>query len=398
MLMAAGRRFRDPWLSKVLALAFTVKLASSFIPYAVGNHLYNGVVDAHSYDRQATKLVHLWWHGDFNTHTGQKLIGTGFIVLVTTAIYFIIGPNFVGGFIFFSWLGFWGLYLLYRAFRIALPNYDHRRYAKLIFFLPSLLFWSSNLGKEPWMILSIGFVALGAAKLFAHEHGAFLWLAAGLTGTAMVRPHITVLTLARVRRLPASRRHGARATPLTPIYTTLGILVLIIGGVIVLNQAKSFFRVDSVNSKSVNHVLDTAGVRSLGGGSGFTPTRVHSPTDLPRAALTVLARPFPWEAHNAQALGTSLESVFLMFLFLASWGRVKQLPRVMFREAYVGFAVTYILLFVYAFSAFGNFGLLVRERIQVLPFVFVLLALPKPAPRGSLTVAAMGSRPKVLAR
>jgi hypothetical protein len=45
----------------------------------------------------------------------------------------------------------------------------------------------------------------------------------------------------------------------------------------------------------------------------------------------------------------------------------------------VVFAVIYTLVFVYAFSTIGNFGILVRQRVQVYPLFFVLLALPKPA-------------------
>ena len=34
-------------------------------------------------------------------------------------------------------------------------------------------------------------------------------------------------------------------------------------------------------------------------------------------------------------------------------------------------------MFAYAFSAIANFGILTRERVQVLPFLFVPLSLPK---------------------
>ena len=45
---------------------------------------------------------------------------------------------------------------------------------------------------------------------------------------------------------------------------------------------------------------------------------------------------------------------------------------------YVMFSLIYTLVFVYAFSAIGNFGILVRQRVQVYPVFFVLLALEKP--------------------
>jgi hypothetical membrane protein len=40
-------------------------------------------------------------------------------------------------------------------------------------------------------------------------------------------------------------------------------------------------------------------------------------------------------------------------------------------------ALTAILLFVIAFSTLGNFGLLVRERVMILPLVLVPLCLAR---------------------
>jgi hypothetical protein len=38
-----------------------------------------------------------------------------------------------------------------------------------------------------------------------------------------------------------------------------------------------------------------------------------------------------------------------------------------------------VLAFIFAFGTIGNFGILARERSQVMPYIFVLLALPKAA-------------------
>jgi hypothetical protein len=47
----------------------------------------------------------------------------------------------------------------------------------------------------------------------------------------------------------------------------------------------------------------------------------------------------------------------------------------------VTFVVVYGLLFVVAFSSIGNFGIIARERVQLLPFFLVLLAAPGVAAR-----------------
>ena len=83
-------------------------------------------------------------------------------------------------------------------------------------------------------------------------------------------------------------------------------------------------------------------------------------------------RPFPWEAHNAQALASALEGAFLGGLFVLSRRRLYGVPAALRASPYVVFAVVYAVLFAVAFSSFSNLGILARERVQMLPFLVVL--------------------------
>jgi hypothetical protein len=49
-------------------------------------------------------------------------------------------------------------------------------------------------------------------------------------------------------------------------------------------------------------------------------------------------------------------------------------------------------LLIVALSSIGNFGLLVRERSQMLPFLLVLLSVPPPAPNSEVAVPARPNR------
>jgi hypothetical protein len=97
---------------------------------------------------------------------------------------------------------------------------------------------------------------------------------------------------------------------------------------------------------------------------------------MPWATVSVLFRPFVFEAHNAQAMLAALEGTTLLALLAR---RVRDLGphlRNIRNEPYLILCIVYVLLFVYAFSSFSNFGILTRQRVQVLPFVLVFLALP----------------------
>ena len=143
-------RESDPGTFRLLFLALIVKLAGAVARYYVAFSVYGGAADAARYHRAGVELAGGFRHLDF---AGVHLrTGTSFIENITGLVYALIGPSKMGGFVFFSWLGFWGLFLFYRAFTIAVPVGRRRSYALLLFFLPSLVFWPSSIGKEAWMM------------------------------------------------------------------------------------------------------------------------------------------------------------------------------------------------------------------------------------------------------
>jgi len=108
--------------------------------------------------------------------------------------------------------------------------------------------------------------------------------------------------------------------------------------------------------------------------------------------VTILFRPFPFEVHNAQAAITALESSLLLCLTLARRRAIWHAVRHLRRWPYVAFILVYSGLFVVAFSSIANFGILARERTQLLPFFLVLLAVPASRPRPAATPAASPER------
>jgi hypothetical protein len=73
--------------------------------------------------------------------------------------------------------------------------------------------------------------------------------------------------------------------------------------------------------------------------------------------------------------------MMLLVLTLAAWPRLSGLPTLLRRNPWLVFAVVYTLAFVIAFSGFSNFGILARQRVLMIPFFLVLLALPRPLPK-----------------
>jgi hypothetical protein len=127
----------------------------------------------------------------------------------------------------------------------------------------------------------------------------------------------------------------------------------------------------------VNAQLNNAEGRTQEAGSVFTPFNMSNPANVVPAFLTVVYRPFPFEASSVVSLVSSMEGVFLLVLTWRARSGLRSLFRSMRREPYVAYCVGVLLTLVYAFSALSNFGILSRQRTQLLPFYLALLCLPE---------------------
>ncbi|HEX2699736.1 MAG TPA: hypothetical protein VHM89_05970 [Acidimicrobiales bacterium] len=376
MLRRAVRREPDPTVGRIIVVAFFVKLAVAFLNQAVAFIVYGGIADASGYHNQGVRYSEAFRSGHFGLAKNGEL-GRRFINAVTGYLYTITGPSKFGGYLVFAWFGFWGLYLFYRAFVVAVPEGDHRRYAYLVFLLPSLLFWTSAIGKEAWMTLALGTTSMGAALLLTRRRGGLALVAAGLIASGLCRPHIGVLAFIALMAGYLVRR-SSTSSRLGPLATLSGLAFLLAIGSVLGSQFAKHFDLASLDASAVQSTLQTAEEQTAGGGSGFTTAQLPWPLAVPG----ILVRPLPVEAHNVQTLASSVEGTGMLVLFVASRKRLKAALRRLLANPYVLLAAVYSLSFLLAFASFRNFGTLARERVQVFPLVLVLFAFPpltKPA-------------------
>lgn len=381
ILRRAARIDPDPTIYKVLLLAFAAKMIGTFLRYAVTFEVYANRADATGYHGAGVRLAEAFREGprEFSLVSQvelPELTGTPFVGLVTMIVYLIIGPSQLGGFIVFSWLSFWGMFWFYRAAVVAFPEANHRRYAVLLFFLPTMIYWPSSIGKESWMIFTMGLATYGVALVLKHKPLGYVTTALGLAGTAMVRPHVTVLIFMSLLFAYILRRRSWQESRMGPFGKFMGVAVLLVAGGLILTQAASFFGLDEVSGQSVDSVFERTEQQSGQGGSEFEGARPSSPLQFPVAMLAVLFRPYLWEAGNAQAMIAALEGTLLLVLFGASLGRLVRVPSYLFRVPYIAYCLAFVVMFVFAFSSIGNFGIMTRQRTQVFPFLLVLLAIP----------------------
>ena len=379
-LAREARREREPRLFRLLLSALILKLGGAVVRHQIGYRAYRGG-DAEAYHQAGIRVAKRFRAGDV-TGGLDSWTGTNFIRLTTGAVYSVIGPSRIGGFFVYSWLGFWGLVSFRRAFARAVPEGSTRSYERLLLFSPSLLYWPSGIGKDAWMLLSLGLGADGASRALSTGERKGLGLAAGgMSLASIVRPHVAGAMGVSFAGAHLLRGPRPRAVPLVAF---VGLLSA---------WASRYLRRFQIDTRSgFRAVLDRVVARTSRGGSTFSPpaSQAPAPAQAPLAAGTVLFRPHVLEAHNRRADLAAAEDAVLLLLSLGRLRWTVSALRSSRRQPYVAFALACAGLLVGAFSAIANFGILARQRTQILPFYFVLLSIP---PRDRRHGDSLRSRP-----
>lgn len=241
---------------------------------------------------------------------------------------------------------------------------------------PSLALWLGAISKEVPAVLGIALVLSGILRPLGRSTG-FVSVAAGLLITATTRPHVAavvagaVVVYAATSAALVSQSFGRRVAILT------GAVVFGLGSVF---GTAAFFGIDPSPS-GFQEVRDDVAPGTDQGDSDIEPRPVRTPVDVPIASANVLLRPLPHETTNVASLLQSLETMALLgfAVLLLSQRRLRSKNRLYgaarrYVQALRVLAVSYLLLFVYAFSGMYNLGLMSRQRTQATLFVFLLLA------------------------
>lgn len=363
----------SPWLVRVMVISLILHLLAAPAQIFVIDHFYHGIADWSRYTHQGSILAPNFRRFNF-TFAGADLRGIvndGSVSITTGIVMALVGANDLATFLVFSWFSFIGAILFFRAFSLTFPGVDHRRYAYLVFLYPSLIFWTADASKEAIMTFGLALVAYGAAKVLARRRGGFVLLVPGAAIGAFIRPNELVLVLAGFAVAMVIPTAGVRRT-----YGGLRRVIGVIFCAILLIVAFSLTEHYLVKSSSVTSQLQTTSANNSVAGSGGIPYSTD-PATYPRDIYEVLFNPLPINAHGFGELLAAAENTLMLGLILVSLRQIRMIPRAVFARPYVMMCVIYAAGFFYVFAALGNLGLIERERTMLLPFLLVLVAIPR---------------------
>jgi len=265
-------------------------------------------------------------------------------------------------------IGMIAIYIFYRA-AVLFLKYDDLRFFYVLALYPSILFWSSILGKDPIMLIGValyvyGVVGWGSSGKLQY----LLWGALGVWIASFIRLWYAPILLA----------------PLAVFFIlgTKNIFAKIVFiGIVAVAFLFSFSlfaeRFSIETTQDLVATTDTISSSWTHGGSGQEIsggiTSVSSMLAFaPIGSFTALFRPLPGEVLNAFGLLSGLENFILLWLtFLA----IKRSKLKDLKEPLVLWALVFIMgwSIIYGFVSFQNLGSAVRFKLQILPVLLGLI-------------------------
>jgi hypothetical protein len=295
--------------------------------------------------------------------------GTDNLKTLIVLLYQVFPQSYHALKVLFAFVGLLAVYVFYRAASLYVGTSDVRVFLFVALY-PSVLFWSSIIGKDPIVLLGIGLYAYGVVEWYLHgkPRATFLILAGALLAVFVRAWLAPILIAPLVVTQLVTRGH-----------IVVKLCLFFVGSSILLFSFSALLQLFAVASTAdlLSSIEQTAQSFSQGGSAQDIRIDLSEPVQLlaflPYAMFTALFRPLPGEVGNVFGILAGVENLFLLLLL------ARALWRSSVRDATEPVILWAILLIAfwalaYSFVSFGNLGTAARFRLQILP-VFLLLLL-----------------------
>ena len=405
---ARRKKYTDPvlkfyhlqgfWIKALAVIPFTlfnykISLGDSYVLYHMeGANIYHMILHdftnikwlfAQGKDFDEALLKDVWNLGYFNDENNYM------VARIVAILSFLTFGKYMVTNLIFSMISFAGVWRLFRFFYEQYPHL-HKQLAISILYLPTFVFWSSGILKDPLCTGAIGWITFSLFEALYKKKDIFknflivfffCYLLAKLKIYILIS-YLPFFVLFLVLK---------NVNLIKNIFVKILLVpALIIFSVLIFTKAMDKLKgtlgdyAGEGLSKSIKSYQQAYESQASYAESNFSlgVTYDGSVGSLikmaPAAIVATLYRPFIWETRKLSTLITSLESLFIMlftFRVLYSVG-VTNFIRSIVKDPTILYCILFSLLFALFVGATTlNFGTLVRYKIPCMPFYLIALYL-----------------------
>ncbi len=385
------------WIKIVAVMAFTffntmVSVGDSFLLFFT-----EGTNICHMILKDSSQIKWLYLPStDFDQTLLKNAANMGYlknennymIVRITALLSFVSFQKYLILNLCFSMLSFSGVWRLYRFFYDQYPHL-HKQLAIAILYLPTFVFWSSGILKDPICTGAMGWLTYALYETFYKKKdllkniiiifisGYLLFVIKVYILISYVPFFFLFLVLKNVNLIKSKVLRISFVLGLIVIAITMFTTVMAqLAGTLGAYGGDDVTKNISIYQKAYAEQEDVGSSFSLGveyDGSVQSLLKI-----APAAVVATLFRPFLWESKKISTLFSSIESMIIMFFTL--YVLYKAGPVNFVRSIAKDPTVLYCLLFSLLFALFvgattANFGTLVRYKIPCMPFYVAAIFL-----------------------
>ncbi len=264
----------------------------------------------------------------------------------------------------FSMVGMAAIFIFYHA-GVCIFKREDPRIFYVIALWPSIIFWSSTLGKDPVILLGIATYAYGVARW--HQGGSLrqlLTIGLGVAMTMSVRVWLGMILVAPLAVFALRQLRG--------FFTQL-IFISVVAVFFIISFGR--FK-DKFNVETRQDLLTQAEVLSrgwaFGGSAQIREVDISDPVEflsfLPLGIFSALFRPLPGESANPFMILAGLENALLLLLLGKGLLKTRFLE---FNDPVLLWSMALVLCWssIYGPVSFQNLGTAARFKLQVMPIM-----------------------------
>ena len=405
---ARRKKIEDPVLKYYHKKGFWVK-ALMVLPFAYFNFSISPGDSYVLYHVEGANIYHLilrsfsnirWLTGLGEEYNQSGLLGDTFnagycrdennfmIVRIVTVMSFITFGKYLLNCLFFSMISYSGVWRLYRFFYEQYPHL-HKQLAIAILFLPTFVFWSSGILKDPLCTGAMGWLTYGlyqavyVKKNFIKDAVIIIFSSYVLI---LLKVYIIVAYTPFLILFLVLKNVNLVKNTFLKIFIGISLLVGIMLGFTQimksLQSSVSKYAGESLTKTISDHQKsyaeqDSWAQSNFSLGVEFDGSVSSLVKMAPAAVVATLYRPFLWESRKLSTLLSSLEGLAIMLLTLkVLWtlGLGKFFKSI--RDPAIFYCISFSLLFaLFVGATTPNFGTLCRYKIPCMPFYIIALIL-----------------------